>query len=157
MPSAETEREKTAPPLRFRRSYLSPSSSLPSKPVSFSLTHSLHTRGIIVYLFFPTFFPGSPGRERPVTDVVASAAAATGGGCGPVRSVRITFVTIARLNNLETCIRGVAGREKAGGGRGRESEREKEEEKEKECERERERTRLSSRSRMALRSALVVN
>lgn len=67
----------------------------------------------IVYLFFPPFFPGvcarvhRTERERPVTDGQRG-----GGGYDPVRLVRITFVTIARLNNLETCIRGVAERER---------------------------------------------
>lgn len=46
-------------------------------------------------------------RERPVTDGRRG-----GGRYDPVRLVRITFVTIARLNNLETCIRGVAERER---------------------------------------------
>lgn len=65
------------------------------------------------FISFSRLFSALTGRERPVTD------GRRGGGGGgddgrrgghdPVRSVRITFVTIARLNNLETCIRGVAG------------------------------------------------
>jgi len=42
------------------------------------------------------------GGQSPV-----DGAATTGGG--PVRPARITFVTIARLNNLETCIHGGCG------------------------------------------------
>lgn len=71
-----------------------------------------------------------------------------GGGYDPVRLVRITFVTIARLNNLETCVRGVAERERKEE-RGRKGERNKTGEKEREP--------ALARSRMALRSALVVN
>jgi len=46
-----------------------------------------------------------------------TAGAATTGG-GPVRPARITFVTIARLNNLETCIHGGCGTQWARDARG---------------------------------------
>lgn len=62
------------------------------------VSRSLHPG--IVYLFFPPFFRARQTREKGQSP--------TSGG--PVRPIRITFVTIARLNNLETCIRGVAGR-----------------------------------------------
>lgn len=108
--------------------------SLLSRSLALPLACILRTQSI-VYLFFPPFFPGvcarvhRTERERPVTDGQRG-----GGGYDPVRLVRITFVTIARLNNLETCIRGVAERE-------RKKERRRKGERNKTGEKERERAR----------------